>query len=78
MKKNYFDISDQICENMKKKGLFLKEMRKSKGYTQKELASLVKTVSTYISAIETGKRSCGKYLAVKLASIFKCNYEEFL
>lgn len=78
MKKNHFDISHQICENMKKKGLFLKELRKSNGYTQKQLSEMLGTVSTYISAIETGNRSCGKYLAIKLANIFKCNYEDFL
>jgi len=78
MKKLNSEISHRFSEIRIKKGKFLKRLRIDKGYTQKELANMVNTISTYISAIETGKRSCGKCLAVKLSVIFDCDYQDFL
>ena len=56
--------------------LRLKEIRKSRGLTQKELASRVGIAQGYLSSLETGVYLPGLEVLVKLALVLECSLDE--
>lgn len=59
-------------------GVMVRGGRYKAGLTQKELAELVKAKPHHISEMEHGKRTIGKEMAKRLASVFKVDYRVFL
>ena len=55
----------------------LKEMRESKGLTQKEVGEKVGVSRQAINAIETGKFAPSIWLAYGLAKLFNLSIEDF-
>ena len=54
-----------------KPGIIIKKLRASRGMSQEELASRIDIERTYLSAIETGKRSPGMQLIQAVADVFE-------
>lgn len=54
----------------------LKQLRKERGWTQRQLAEKLETDPHYISAIENGKRGAGKDLLERYGEIFELSQEE--
>ncbi len=54
----------------------LKQFRKEKGYTQKELADIIGTTKNTISSIETGQFCPTAYLAALLCEALECKFED--
>lgn len=59
-------------------GVMVRGGRYKIGLTQKELAELVGAKPHHISEMEHGKRTIGKEMAKRLASVFKVDYRVFL
>ena len=55
----------------------LKEVRKSKGLTQKELAAKCDVQRTTVTMIETGENLPSVQLAKKLAEVLEIDWTEF-
>ena len=54
----------------------LKQFRKEKGYTQKQLADIIGTTKNTISSIETGQFCPTAYLAALLCYSLECKFED--
>lgn len=72
------DMIDSICGDLPKWAVMLKGLRGREGLTQKALGKLLEIEQSNISKMELGKRTIGKSLAKKLASLFKTDYRLFL
>ena len=70
-------FKDSIAE-FTEAGLMLKGARASADLTQKELAEQIGVKTHHISEMEHGKRSIGKEMARRLASVFNLDYRLFL
>lgn len=68
----------RIKDNGGESAHMVKTSREMENMTQTELAKLLEMPQANISQIENGKRSVGKALAKKLATIFKVDYRVFL
>lgn len=55
----------------------LKEVRKSKGFTQEELAAKCDVQRTTVTMIETGENLPSVQLAKKLAEVLEIDWTEF-
>lgn len=51
----------------------LRQLRESRGLTQKEVAKLIDTSISYLSALENGKRNPGDKFKERLAKLYKCS-----
>ena len=56
----------------------LKELREGRGYSQKELASLVGVDRSYITRIEQGQRQPGLAIMYRLLHLLGCRFEELV
>ena len=54
----------------------LKQFRKEKGYTQKQLADRIGSTKNTISSIETGQFCPTAYLAALICYALDCKFEE--
>jgi DNA-binding XRE family transcriptional regulator len=59
-------------------GMILKNVREEKNLTQDELAKIIGTSRTAVTAIENGKRPVSKAMAKKLGKVFDIAYTAFL
>lgn len=50
----------------------MKQLRKTKGLTQEQVAKLTDTTITYISMLENGKRNASDEMKKKLSKIYDC------
>jgi DNA-binding XRE family transcriptional regulator len=64
--------------SLQENGIVLKETRKLKKLTQKQLADITGIPQRHLSEMETAKRSIGKETAKKLAQALAVNYRLFL
>lgn len=67
-----------ICEDIPEWAVALRGLRIREHLTQSALGQLLGIAQTNISKMETGKRSIGKKIAKRLASLFKTDYRIFL
>lgn len=72
------DMFSNELKHHGEQGLYLKGLRLREGYTQVKLGFLVGISASNISAMERGRRSIGKGIAKRMASIFKVSYRNFL
>ena len=56
----------------------IRELRKAKGLTQKQLAKLVDVTESQISQIENGKRNPGFETLLKLGEVFECSVDDIV
>lgn len=56
--------------DMKKSGAHIKNLRIRNGYTQGELAKMLRVDRSFLSCIESGKKGCSVDLLVQLSGIF--------
>ena len=56
----------------------IRELRKAKGLTQKQLAKLIDVTESQISQIETGKRNPGFETLLKLSEVFECTVDDIV
>lgn len=61
-----------------KLGEKIKQLRKSKGISQEELASTLKINRNFLSRIETGKSEPNASLIIKIANLFKIDVNSLL
>ncbi len=54
----------------------IQEFREEKGYTQKQLAELLKISENYLNKIERGKRTPSLKLAVRIAKLLDCTLND--
>lgn len=62
----------------KKIGQIIKELRRKKGYTQEQLAKILKIDDTVLSKIENGKRELEAPLLQSLSDIFEVSADYIL
>jgi ribosome-binding protein aMBF1 (putative translation factor) len=74
----WLEVFSEGIEEFTEVGLMLKGARTTANLTQKELAEKIGVKTHHISEMEHGKRSIGKAMARRLASIFKLDYRLFL
>ena len=72
------EVFQEGIEEFTEAGLMLKGARTKASLTQKELAEQIGVKTHHISEMEHGKRSIGKAMARRLASILKIDYRLFL
>lgn len=72
------DVFKDLDKKYSKVGNILAGYRLREGLIQVQLSKKVKSSQSAIAAIENGSRKVGKTLAVKLAKIFKANYQSFM
>jgi DNA-binding XRE family transcriptional regulator len=77
-KREWRTLFERELDSHSEQGLYLKGLRLREGYTQAQLGELVGVSQNNISAMEHGKRSIGKEIALRLAQVFKVNYQFFL
>jgi|ERR1051325_11392551 DNA-binding XRE family transcriptional regulator len=61
-----------------KGAVMLRGLRHREGLTQLELGKILGTAQANISLMEKGKKSIGKQIAKRLASVFRTDYRLFL
>ena len=59
-------------------GIRLKQLRKSKGNTQEELAYRINCSTTYISKLENGKSICSMERLFEISDVLQCDVSELL
>jgi DNA-binding XRE family transcriptional regulator len=78
---NYISV-DKLFQDLTQKsgeaGVLLKGLRSREGLSQVQLAKKLKISQANWSAMENGKRTIGKELAKRIASLFKLDYRIFL
>ena len=80
-KKNFISIDDvfgHLTEKSGEPGVLLKGLRYREGLSQIEFAKQLNISQTNLSAMENGRRSFGKEIAKRIATIFEVDYRIFL
>ncbi len=77
-KKGWRDYFEEELKTHGEQGLYLQGLRLREGYTQAQLGQLIGVTQNNISAMENGRRSIGKGLALRLGQVFGVRYQRFL
>ena len=72
------EVFKDIIEESGEAAVMLKGLRYREGLTQVQFAKKIGVTQANLSAMECGRRSIGKDLAKRIASIFDVNYRYFL
>lgn len=56
----------------------IRDLRKAKGLTQKQLAKLIDVTESQVSQIETGKRNPSFETLLKLGEVFGCSVDDIV
>lgn len=56
----------------------IRDLRKAKGLTQKQLAKLIDVTESQVSQIENGKRNPGFETLLKLGEVFGCSVDDIV
>ena len=72
------EVFKDIIEESGESAVMLKGLRYREGLTQVQFAKKIGVTQANLSAMECGRRSIGKDLAKRIASIFDVNYRYFL
>lgn len=72
------ESAKEEIEKHSEAGVMIKASRYKANMTQKELADILDIKQHHVSEMENGKRSIGKEMAHRLASVFDVNYRIFL
>lgn len=77
--KDFYSVEEVFPEmSWNRGGVCLRGARGKEGLTQKQLADQVGIAQHHISEMENGKRSIGKEVAKKLATVLNVDYRVFL
>lgn len=77
-KKGWRNLFEKELKTHGEQGLYLRGIRLREGYTQAQLGQLIGVTQNNISAMENNRRSIGKELARRLATVFGVPYQKFL
>ena len=69
---------DNLNKKYTKPGALLRGLRAREGYTQAEMAQLIKVTQSDISQMESGVRKIGRKIAQRIETLFDVSYRSFL
>ena len=61
--------------NIERSGTIIRQLRKRNGYTQEELAKILRIDRSFYSRIESGKNGCSVDLLVQLSDVFEVSLD---
>lgn len=64
--------------DMKRSGAYIQTLRVQNGYTQNELAQVMKVSQSFLSRIEAGEKGCSVDLFIQLSELFHVSIDALI